>query len=235
MLPEYFFDLDAPYVVPFSLEHILYLLACIGICYGVVCRRKTLAAHADSLRYCLLVIIVLQQISQYTWYLLVYEDPMKEALPLQMCRICSILNFLYFLTRNRKYIDLEFYFSAFALSAMIYPVGCYRLIHIDGISYMINHLMSLLTPILAITVFGWRPDWTSFRRAGLFFTVYLFAVTWVNRLTGGNYFYLVDPPFFQTMPKVPFYLMVYSVTIGCCALMTYLANQIENAIAVSQA
>ncbi len=232
MLPDYFFDLDAPFVVPFSLEHVIYLISCAVIYCGILRHHKKLTAHGHTLRWWLLLVIALQQISQYSWYWMVYEDPLKEALPLQMCRVCSILNFLYFLTRKDLYIDLEFYYSLFVLGAMIYPMGCYRLIHIDGISYMINHLVSLITPPLAILVYGWRPGWRSFRRASAFFCVYLPVVIVVNRLTGGNYFYLVDRPFFKTMPNLPCYLLAFAVTIGGCALMTGIAKYVEKKLAV---
>ncbi len=222
MLPEYFFDLDAPLVVPFSFEHCLYLFFCVAMYACAIRFRKTLANHAGKLRWMLLVIICIQQISQYSWYWSVYENPWQQALPLEMCRVCTILTFLFLLTGDHRFMDVEFYFSPFALSAMVYPVGCYTLIHIDGISYMVNHLMSVIAPLLAYVAFGWRPSRMSLRRAITVFACYLPAVMLVNKLTGGNYFYLVEPPILKFLGARIYFLVLITGTLCLFFLMTYL-------------
>lgn len=117
-------------------------------------------------------------------------------------------------------MDVIFYFSIYALISLFYPLSVYNFAHVSGISYMINHLITVLIPIFGAIAFDWQPDWMSFRRAAAVFTVYLPLAMLANRLTGGNYFYLTQRPFLNGMSTWLYNCLAYLVTIVGFAIVT---------------
>lgn len=220
---EHYYSYTAPYVKMYSLEHILYLLGCVLAVYLFIRFRGPIAKHRDIVGKMMLGIILFQQIFlMYGWYALVLDDFVREGLPLEMCRISTLLTILFLLTKDKRFMDVIFYFSIYALCSLVYPKNIYHLLHVNGLSYMINHLMTILTPIFGVIAYGWKPTWKSFRRAAIAFTVYLPVVVLVNHLTGGNYFYLVDRPFWNDMAAWLFIAIAYVGTVGGFALVTWL-------------
>ncbi len=222
---EYFYAEDAPYVDVLSLPHLLYLAFCAVTVFLFVRNHKTIREKRDRVSKIMLWIILFQQIFlMYGWYLLVAEDLLKVALPLEMCRISSILTICFLLSKDKRFMDVIFYFSIFALASLFYPKNVYHFLHVNGLSYMINHLMTVLTPIFGAIAYGWKPTWKSFCRAGVAFSVFLPVVIVVNTLTGGNYFYLVDRPFWNDLPAPVFVGITYVGTMAGFALVTWLIN-----------
>ncbi len=224
---EYFYALDAPYVKVLSLDHILFLLVCCGIVFLFIRFRKGIRQRRDTAGIVMLAIILFQQIFLlYGWYLWVTppNELLKQALPLEMCRISTILTILFLLTKDKRFMDVIFYFSIFALASLVYPKNIYHFLHVNGVSYMVNHLMTVLTPIFGVIAYDWRPSWKGFFRAFGAFSVFMPVVLVVNHLTGGNYFYQVDRPFWNDMEPWLFSSITYVGTVGGFALVTWILN-----------
>ncbi len=222
---EYYYSGDpsvAPFVELYSLEHILYLLFCFAAVYLLIRFRKGIREKRDTVSKIFLGILLFQQIFLlYGWYYLFHEDFLAEGLPLQMCRVSSLLTIFFLITKNTKFMDVVFYFSIYALISLFYPQEVYHFCHVNGLSYMINHLITVLMPIFGAIAYGWRPTWKSFFRACGAFTVYLPVAIIVNQFTNGNYFYLERRPFFHDMPAWLFDGLAYVVTIAGFALATF--------------
>ncbi len=224
---EHYYAIDAPYVKVLSIDHILFLLACAIIVFFFVRFRREIAAHRETVSKIMLGIVLFQQIFlMYGWYIHVTDELLKQALPLEMCRISSILTIFFLITKDNRLMDVIFYFSIYALASLFYPKNIYHFLHVNGISYMINHLMTVLTPIFGAIAYGWRPSWKAFTRASVVFSVYLPVVILVNHLTGGNYFYRVDRPFWNDMESWLFDLITYVGTIGGFALVTLVLTKL---------
>ncbi len=222
-----YYAIDAPYVEMYSWSHILYLLACGVIIFLFIRNRRYIAENRNKVGKVMLGIVVFQQVFlMYGWYFCVTDDLLAKALPLEMCRVSSVLTIIFLMTKNKKIMDVIFYFAIYAIPPLFYPLYIYHLLHINGISYMINHLMTVLVPIYAMIAFHWRPTWQAFRRAVKAFSLYLPTVIVVNYLTGGNYFFMVDRPFLNSMGPLPFYLLTYGVTVAGFALVTWVAQTI---------
>ncbi len=219
---EYFYSENAPYVDVLSPPHLLYLLFCGVVIFHFVRSHKTIRQHREKVGKIMLGIILFQQIFlMYGWYLLTSSDLLKNALPLEMCRVSTILTIFFLITKDNRFMDVIFYFSIYALASLFYPKNVYHFLHVNGISYMINHLMTVLAPIFGAIAYGWKPSWKAFTRAAIAFTVFLPVVIVVNHFTGGNYFYLVDRPFWSAMPAGLFVGIAYVVTIAGFALVTW--------------
>ncbi len=238
---EYYYALDekvAPYLELYSLPHILYLIACVVTVFLFIRCRKGIRQHRDTVSKVMLGIILFQQIFlMYGWYLCVTpaDELLKQALPLEMCRVSSILTIVFLLNKDKRIMDVIFYFSIFALCSLVYPKNIYHLLHVNGISYMINHLMTVITPLFGAIAYGWKPNWKSFARAGIAFSVYFPVVLIVNHLTGGNYFYQVDRPFWNAMAPWLFSTITYVGTMAGFALVTWLIDRILKAVSKEKA
>ena len=223
MIPALFYSADAPYVKLYSLEHVLYLLFCAAAVYMFVKKRSAVQANRDRIAKVLLGVLLFQQIFLlYGWYLLFSDDFLSEGLPLHLCRISSLLSVWYLIRKDNRVLDVIFYFSIYALTSLFYPMNVYHFAHINGISYMINHLLTVLIPVFGAIAYQWRPGWKGFLRAGCAFTAYLPCAIVANSLTGGNYFYLNQRPFWNSLPAWMFITIAYVVTIGGFAIVTWL-------------
>ncbi len=224
---EYYYSPDAPYVGMYSIEHIVFLLFCAAAIVLCVCFRKAIAQKRELIGKIMLGIILFQQIFlMYGWYLLTSSNLLKEALPLELCRISTLLTVVFLLKKDNRIMDVIFYFSIYALCSLIYPKNIYHFAHVNGISYMINHLMTVLTPIFGAIAYDWKPTWKSWLRASIAFSIYFPVVVIVNLLTGGNYFYLTDRPFWNGMHPVLFDSIAYAGTIAGFALATVIVHGI---------
>ena len=225
MIPESFYNVDAPYVKIYSLEHILYLLACFLIVFLFVKNRQRIRQKRDAVCKVFLGILLFQQVFLlYGWYALVSGVFWSEGLPLQLCRISSLLTIWFLIKKDNRIMDVIFYFSIYALISLFYPLSVYHFGHISGISYMINHLMTVLIPIFGAIAYGWKPGWKAFSRAAVAFTVYLPCAMLANSLTGGNYFYLTQRPFLNGLPAWIYNSLAYIVTIAGFAAATWLVH-----------
>lgn len=220
---EYFYAADAPYVKVLSWPHILYLLVCFVTVFLFVKNHEVIRRKKDFVGKLLLGILLFQQIFlMYGWYAVCTDRGVKESLPLELCRVSSILTIYYLLRQDNRVMDVIYSFSIYALIALFYPLNVYHFAHINGISYMINHLMTVLIPIFGAIAYNWKPSWKGFIRAAVSFTVYLPVVIVVNKLTGGNYFYLINRPFLNGMPGWIYNSLAYIVTITGFALVTWI-------------
>ena len=227
MFSESFYSVDASYVKVYGLPHICYLLFCIVTVFLFIQQRKTVLAKRDTIRKCFLSVLAFQQVFLlYGWYILVSGVFWKEGLPLQLCRVSSLLTIWYLIRKDNRILDVIFYFSIYALISLFYPMNVYHFGHISGISYMINHLLTVLIPIFGAIAYNWRPGWSAFVRGSLAFTLYLPCAILANQLTGGNYFYLTQRPFLNTMPSWLYCGLAYAVTIGGFAVVTFAINMI---------
>ena len=222
-----FYSPDAPFVKLYSLPHILYLLACGIIIFLFVRNHSRVRANRDTISRWLLGILLFQQIFLlYGWYAVVSGVFWSEGLPLQLCRVSSLLTIAFLINKDKRVLDVIFYFSIYALISFFYPMNVYNFLHINGISYMINHLLTVLIPIFGAIAFDWKPDWHSFARASVAFTLYLPCAILANHLTGGNYFYLTERPFMNDAPAWLFIGLAYIVTLAGFALVTWLIDLI---------
>lgn len=218
-----FYAEDAARVTPYSLPHIIYLVVCVAIVVLVIKNDRWIEKNSRLCKKGALGIIIFQQaVLLYGWYAVMTGFDISVSLPLHICRVATLLTIVFLITENKKYMDVIFYFSIFALTSLFYPLDVYNFTHINGVSYMINHLMTVLIPIYGVIVYKWRPTWKGLSRAIICFSVYFVAVYIINPYIDGNYFYLVNRPFLNDWTYQQYGLLSYSVTVSGYALITAL-------------
>lgn len=150
MFSENFYAFDAPRVQMYGWEHFTYLLCSFLIMFLLVRFRKGVRTHAKAFSGVFLGIILFQQIFlMYGWYIFCTDVVLQDGLPLHLCRVSTLLTIVYLIGKDNRVMDVIFYFSIYALISFFYPLDVHHFGHIAGISYMINHLMTVLIPIFA--------------------------------------------------------------------------------------
>lgn len=218
------------FIRPFSAGHLAYLVAFAALAGLFYWRRKALLQTPQPLFQALLVLTIAQQLLLYGSYWLSAGFDLAESLPLHISRVSSLLGIYWLWRRWDKAMDVLFFFGLFAYGSFLFPSRVHPICHPIGISFLINHAITILLPPLAMATGHWRPTKEGLRRAYLWFLVYLGAAWAVNRLVDGNYFYLKYRIVFQQMPEGLFLLFLavftfllfsaaYAVTSACLRLL----------------
>lgn len=119
-------------------------------------------------------------------------------------------------------MDIVFYFGLFAYGSFALPIAIHPLTHALGISYLINHSLTLLLPFIAWFAFDWRPSRKNLHMAMLYFVFYFIIAVGANALFDGNYFYLVKRPFLQQMNVYIYYSITVIFTLSVFNISFYL-------------
>ena len=203
-------DEEATFIHPFDLHHIVYISILLITLVLLLTNRTYVKENAQKIAKVILTISIMQQILLYSWYVFETGFHVSESLPLHISRISSLLGIYFLITKNMKVLDVLFYFGLFAYGSFLYPQRIYPIYHVIGISYVINHTITILLPIFGYIAYRWRPTFKSAFRAYVLFVVYFFFVYFLNPLIDGNYFYLKYRPFFNHWPD---YLHIPGVLI----------------------
>lgn len=208
-----FLDPNVPYIELFGIEHLINVLIILSLFILVISSRKKLKSYSRELRTVLLILTIFQQILLYSWYALETGFDLGQALPLHLCRISTLLSIIYFITLKQSIMDIVFYFGLFAYGSFALPIAIHPLTHALGISYLINHSLTLLLPFIAWFAFDWRPKRKNLHLSIIIFLIYFIIAVGANALFDGNYFYLVKRPFLQQMNVYIYYLGTLIFTI----------------------
>jgi uncharacterized membrane protein YwaF len=103
-------------------------------------------------------------------------------------------------------MDVLFYLGLWAWASFAYPQNIQPVDNILGLSFFVNHVITLLMPVLAAVTTGWWPTRAGLWRAVRWFLAYVVLAVSANALTGGNYFYQREKPVLPWLDQ-PFYLL----------------------------
>jgi uncharacterized membrane protein YwaF len=110
-------------------------------------------------------------------------------------------------------MDVVFYYGLCANASFVYPQAIDAPYHLLGISYLLNHAITLILPIVTDYAFAWRPKLQGLIISSVSFLIYFGLAYVVNAVTGGNYFYLTNRPFFHALPVWQFTALAVGVRI----------------------
>ena len=209
------------------MDHLIYLLLFTAALASLILNRDRIRANRKWYSYGTLVLSILQQVLLYSWYFLEMGFDLSESLPLHICRIASLLGIWYLLTKRSKVMDTMFYFGLYAYGSFLYPQRIYPVYHVIGISFIINHIITILLPWFAFIAYDWRPDFRGLIRSSVWFLIYFTFVYFLNPLIDGNYFYLKFRPFFQDWPDIIYVPFVLAFTLCSFAVAYFIARQIS--------
>ncbi len=232
---ENFLSPDAAYVTPYGVAHTIYLIFCVVSVTLFIKNKDFIIIHKKLFKKIFLIALAIQQVFfLYGWYALCTPNFWSEGLPLQLCRVASVLTIVFLITENKIVLNVLSYFSVYALISLFYPLSVYNFTHISGLSYMINHLITVLIPIFAVMILGWYINWKSFMHATIGFSIYFPLAVLANLIPGSNYFYLIERPFWNDMPSALYMFLAYTITVGAFAILTWFAIWMKDILAKSK-
>lgn len=180
-------------------NHIFYLSILFLLGLLIYKKQDWIRQYRTYISWTLVLISFLQQAILYGSYLK-EGFPLDEALPLHISRINTLLGLVYLISRSRKLIPFLTYFSFFAWLSFIYPSRIEPISHIRGLSFLVNHLITVYLPFYAWIAYQDRIRPGDKTKAFLGFLAYLLVAFLVNLAVDGNYFYMKHIPIFPQMP-----------------------------------
>ncbi len=174
-------------------DHLAFIAILVATGLALVLGRGWVRDHARTVRIGVLVVSLAQQCLLYGAYLAAGWD-WSEALPLHVSRISAILGIVYLATGSKRVMDVLFYFGLWSWFSFLYPSQVQPITNVFGWSFVINHTITLLMPVLAWVTTDWRPSRRALHRAFAWLVAYSLIALGANALTGGNYFYQRDMP-----------------------------------------
>lgn len=203
---ETFLDPDPGFIPIGGREHLVYVLGLLAVAAALLAGRGWVREHAAAVRRVLLVVVVAQQLLLYGFYATTAWS-WADSLPLHVSRVSSLLVLVYLVTGSRRVMDVLFFFGLWAWTSFAYPQNVQPPHHVLGVSFWVNHVITLLMPFLAVITTGWRPTVRGLWRSYGWFLGYVVLAVVANALTGGNYFYQRDQPVLPMVPQ-PWYLLL---------------------------
>lgn len=218
------------YIRILSPDHLVYITGLVIIAGLMVQNRHRIKLHRSRLTLFLILISLIQQFLLYSAYFYLLDFDLAESLPLHISRINTILGLAYLVTRNDKLFGVMAYLGLYAWTSFLYPSRVYGITHPLGISFFINHAVTLLLPFYGMMAYDARLGRNDHRRAFSWFLVYLAAVLIINPLVDGNYFYLKHKPFLGSLSNEVYLVLVLLVTYLLFYLGSLLYFRVQSAL-----
>jgi len=222
-----FWDQEVPFIPIFGQQHLVYILLMLILLVILITKYKTVKRKANKIRFWILAFSIGQQILLYSWFFFETGFDLAESLPLHISRISSILGIIYLITKKQRIFNILFYFSLYAYGSFFYPQRVYPIYHVIGISFFINHAITILLPIFKAIAYGWETNLSDVFKAYGWFLLYFFFVYFLNPLINGNYFYLKYRPFFDHLPDLFYVPLVLIFTLLIFLLGYFISLLIE--------
>lgn len=183
------------FIKPFGPNHLLYIGIVIMVGFLLFTNIPFVRKHRDQISMMVLIISIIQQCILYGYYLLFFKFDLSESLPLHISRINSIFGIIYLATKSKLVIRILSFTGAFALLSFLYPSRVQSITHPLGISFLVNHIITLLLPFFTMVVYDFRIQKADKQLPFILMMVYMMIVYVINPIVNGNYFYLVKRPF----------------------------------------
>lgn len=210
------------YIKVFGLEHIIYITGLIIIAVLLFKFKESVKTNENTVTIFILIASICQQILLYSSYFVLMEFDLAESLPFHISRINSILGIIFLVTKNKKVYTVLCYFGLYAWTSFLYPSRVYGITHPIGISFFVNHVITLLMPYYGMIAYDIKIKKGDKNKAFFWFLIYLTFVYFFNPLVDGNYFYLKYKPIFAFLPE--------HVYLLCSMLFTYVLFSIGEII-----
>lgn len=209
-----FWDEEVPFIPLLGIQHLIYIFLMLSLLLLLITHIKEVKQHVTTIKKWILVCSIGQQLLLYSWYIFETGFDVSESLPFHLSRISSLLGIIYLTSNNEKVLNVLFYFGLFAYGSFFYPQRVYPIYHAIGISFFINHAITILLPVFAGIAYDWHPHFRGIFKAYGWFLAYFIFVYFLNPIVDGNYFYLKYRPFFEHLNESLYVPLVLFATFG---------------------
>lgn len=192
-------------------HHLLYVSILVFFGMLLFLNPTKVRLYRQPLTTVILIVSLFQQCLLYGYFILFDSFTMATSLPLHLSRITSILIIIFLITKHTKLFAVIAYFSLFAWLSFLVPADIQPINHPLGISFITNHVITLLFPFYMTIAYQLTPSHKDKYLAYAWLTFYIMMVYFLNPLLDGNYFYLVDKPILNFLPDLVYLAGVYIV------------------------
>ncbi|WP_455539715.1 TMEM164-related integral membrane acyltransferase [Terrisporobacter sp.] len=179
--------------VSFGKIHISILIVAFIVSYIVIMKMNV------NRKFELLVgfILLIQQITLYSWYFTTNYNHLTEGLPLYHCRVAILTLALGLIFKIDFFLNIGAYWGVFgAISALLIIGGDpFTFPHITQFSYFIGHLFLLWGSLYLLFVKKIGMTDIDYKNMLVFTTIFHMIVFVINNKLYSNYAYLIEPPF----------------------------------------
>lgn len=128
-------------------------------------------------------------------YVGVYDQPLAQSIPLDLCRINEFFCAYLLLARSYRMFEIAYFLAiAGSTSALLMPDLLHGFPDPRFLSFFLSHGLSVLAVLYAVFGFGFRPTLGSVGRIILFLGLYTAAIALINLLLDSNYLFLCRKP-----------------------------------------
>lgn len=170
-------------------------------------------------------VLLIQQITLYSWYHISNYNPFTEGLPLYHCRVAILSLALGLIFKINLLLNIGAYWGIFGSISALLVVGAdpFAFPHITQFSYFIGHLFLLWGAVYLLFVRKIGMTNVALRDMMIFTTIYHMIVFIINNKLGSNYAYLIEPPFTINYNFNPYvYAFIVIILFNTILLLEYL-------------
>ncbi|WP_435922257.1 YwaF family protein [Paenibacillus sp. DYY-L-2] len=206
---------NAPDFTMFSAAHLLWLGLLLILILALYWTRGAIRSHRGwrrAVRFGLLAVLLLSEISLNLWYLTQDVWDIRHTLPLELCSITLLLSIVMLWTRSKGWYEILLFAGiGGALQAFVTPNLAYGFPHFRFFQFFIAHSAIILAPLYMTWIEQVKPSWKSVWKTMLFLNVVALAVGLLNAAIGANYMFLLHKPdtpsILDMLGPYPFYLL----------------------------
>ena len=189
---------------------------CLAVPQGVrVAADRGLTAHVARF---LAALLLCQEVIKLWVFVGIYDLPLAQKLPLDLCRLNAFLCAAMLLKRSYSLFEIAYFWTmAGSVAAMLTPDLPYGFPHPLFVIFFLSHALVVLAVVFAIFAYRFKPTLKSVGKAFAVSLLYMAIIMPVNYLLDTNYFYLrakpPGPSALDLFGPWPWYVIV-SVFIG---------------------
>jgi hypothetical integral membrane protein (TIGR02206 family) len=177
----------------FGIAHLLALAATLTLALltASCSQRSEVGGLARTMAWLLLLMAALKPVL----YVVIYDNPLAQSLPLDLCRINEFFCAFMLLVRSYRAFEIAYFLAmAGSTSALLMPDLLHGFPDPRFVSFFFSHGLSVIAVLYAIFAFGFRPTLGSVGRVIVFLAVYTAAIAAANLLLDSNYLFLRRKP-----------------------------------------
>ncbi|WP_240189977.1 TIGR02206 family membrane protein [Bacillus sp. P14.5] len=177
----------------FSVPHITVLLLFGAVSIWMVVFRDVLRPHQSFIKWTLVSILVLSEISAQIWVITTNQWELGN-LPLHLCSISTFIAIFLFFNPNKKAFYLLFFIGFLPpILSMVTPEVFYQFPHYRFIKYFLHHSAIAWSVLYFILYEGYRVPKKAVLTGFLLLNLLAVPIYFINLLLDTNFFYLADP------------------------------------------
>lgn len=208
-------------------SHLIYMTSLALATFLLFRYRDFVYEHRNKFTIGILIASLCQQVLLYSSFAIIIDFDLSESLPLHLSRINTIIGIIYLITGNKKLQKFILYYSAFAWLSFLYPVDVQKINHPLGISFLVNHIITLLLPFYNLIAYKIRLRSRERNIAFMWLVIYTIAIYFFNPLVGGNYFYLVDKPVMDFLPDLIYIPLMWAASYILFMIIEFIYRRVE--------